>query len=353
MSRRALGIAALSLVMPAGLAAAQDMVDMQPNPQPAPEPWSPDWSSPEIAEAAGALIGAWSTSGEVAFRDAEGGSAVGMHILPVPIVGMADTLYAETFLLSDQAKPYRRSIMQFYETRSGVRLRTFEIAFGDESIGVFTGMGLLPDRFPQVSPDDLIATLDLEISTGRRGLRARTPHPYPTGIGVAVNMTSEIRVDGDRLTLSDTGFAADGSTAWGGEDVAFERTEPFYSVQDLGEGLFAIDLAEGGSDAVEQGDTLHVHYYGWRADGFTFDTSYRRGDAFRFAFPPRLIEGWNRGLNGVATGSHRKLVIPGALGYGPAGNPRANIPGDATLIFDIEILLVQKPAPAEDAAGGE
>ena len=41
----------------------------------------------------------------------------------------------------------------------------------------------------------------------------------------------------------------------------------------------------------------------------------------------------------MKVGGQRTLIIPPSLGYGAAGNPP--IPGNATLVFDIELLNVQ------------
>ena len=53
-----------------------------------------------------------------------------------------------------------------------------------------------------------------------------------------------------------------------------------------------------------------------------------------------MIKGWDIGVKGMKVGGRRKLVIPAKLGYGKRGSP-PEIPGDATLCFDIKLLAVK------------
>lgn len=49
-----------------------------------------------------------------------------------------------------------------------------------------------------------------------------------------------------------------------------------------------------------------------------------------------LIEGWQEGIPLLQKGGKGKFFVPSALGYGPYGS--GSIPGNAPLIFDIELV---------------
>ncbi len=107
-------------------------------------------------------------------------------------------------------------------------------------------------------------------------------------------------------------------------------------------GLEYEELECGDGDEVARGDTITVHYTGTLENGDEFDSS-RGGEPVSFALESgMLIEGWVEGIPGMREGGRRKLTIPPELGYGAAGNPPV-IPGDATLIFDVEVIEVEEP----------
>jgi len=93
----------------------------------------------------------------------------------------------------------------------------------------------------------------------------------------------------------------------------------------------------------KSGDQISVHYTGTLfEDGTEFDSSIPRGDAFTFTLGVgQVIKGWDDGLKGMCIGEKRKLIIPSDLAYGKRGSPPV-IPGDATLVFDVELIGIGK-----------
>ena len=99
------------------------------------------------------------------------------------------------------------------------------------------------------------------------------------------------------------------------------------------------DVVVGDGAEAVPGGTVNVHYVGVEYDtGEEFDSSWNRGESIEF--PLRgLIQGWQDGIPGMRVGGRRKLVIPPAQAYGPAGSGH-RLSGK-TLIFVIDLLDVR------------
>lgn len=108
-------------------------------------------------------------------------------------------------------------------------------------------------------------------------------------------------------------------------------------------GLSWIEIEYGrGGDAAADGDAVKVLYTGWLKDGKEFDKNENRDDPFVFTLGEgSVIKGWEEGITGMRPGGKRKLIVPPELGYGATG-AGSDIPPDATLIFDVELLEVEK-----------
>lgn len=76
-------------------------------------------------------------------------------------------------------------------------------------------------------------------------------------------------------------------------------------------------LVEGSGTAATADSTVSANYFGWSADGKIFDSTNRSGEATPIDFPlSGVIEGWTKGLTGVAEGSTVRLTIPADMAYG-------------------------------------
>jgi FKBP-type peptidyl-prolyl cis-trans isomerase len=131
----------------------------------------------------------------------------------------------------------------------------------------------------------------------------------------------------------------------GGDDEGASTAAPGEcdeSPQTLDSGVVIEDMECGDGEEAERGDLLTVHYTGTLEDGTKFDSSLDRGRPFELRLGAGMvIPGWEEGLPGMRVGGTRQLTIPPELGYGEAGSP-PDIPPNSTLVFEIELLEVQK-----------
>ena len=123
----------------------------------------------------------------------------------------------------------------------------------------------------------------------------------------------------------------------------------------LDSGLEIFVIEQGTGAEVDPGDTVTVDYTGWLEDGTEpFDSSLNPGrEPFTAVAGPTgsVIAGWQEGLALMRVGGKYRLIIPSDLGYGEAGNP-PDIPGGATLIFDMNVIS-SVPAGGAASASGE
>ena len=109
-----------------------------------------------------------------------------------------------------------------------------------------------------------------------------------------------------------------------------------------------VDLTVGNGDTVAKGDRIKVWYTGWiyvksapGNKGQSFDSN-RDRELFRYIVGTgHVIEGWDQGVPGMKVGGVRRLIIPPELAYGSQG--QGPIPPGASLIFEIEVVEVEKP----------
>ncbi len=103
------------------------------------------------------------------------------------------------------------------------------------------------------------------------------------------------------------------------------------------------DEVVGTGAVAAAGDTVTVNYVGSLTNGTVFDASANHGTSgFTFTLGAgQVIKGWDEGIVGMKEGGKRVLVIPPSLGYGAQGAGSV-IPPNATLLFEVDLLKVQK-----------
>lgn len=109
-------------------------------------------------------------------------------------------------------------------------------------------------------------------------------------------------------------------------------------------GLEIQDLNVGTGAEARSGQNVAVNYTGTFTDGKKFDSNidpaFNHVEPFIFQLGAgKVIQGWDLGLIGMRIGGKRKLIIPPSLGYG--AQDKGPIPGNSTLIFEVELLAVQ------------
>jgi FKBP-type peptidyl-prolyl cis-trans isomerase FkpA/FKBP-type peptidyl-prolyl cis-trans isomerase FklB len=111
-------------------------------------------------------------------------------------------------------------------------------------------------------------------------------------------------------------------------------------------GLVITTIKEGTGAAPKATDTVKVHYHGTLPNGKVFDSSRQRGEPAEFALN-EVIKCWTEGVQMMKVGGKSKLVCPPDIAYGDQVRPGSPIPPGATLIFEVELLDIVKPAAAE------
>ena len=110
-------------------------------------------------------------------------------------------------------------------------------------------------------------------------------------------------------------------------------------------GLQYTIIAEGAAEKVAVNDTVTVKYKGTLIDGTVFDEGEIPG---HISGSRGLIAGFDQGIRLLGEGGKAVIYLPSDLAYGPRGN--RGIEPNSVLVFDIEVVEVNKFIPAEEDA---
>jgi FKBP-type peptidyl-prolyl cis-trans isomerase FkpA len=122
-----------------------------------------------------------------------------------------------------------------------------------------------------------------------------------------------------------------------GAFIAERAKEP--GAQRSASGMIYIPVKEGTGANPAATSTVKVHYHGTLRDGTVFDSSVQRGQPISFPLNG-VIPCWTEGVQKMKVGGKAKLVCPSDTAYGDQG--QGPIPGGATLVFEVELLEIEK-----------
>ncbi|MBI5936444.1 MAG: FKBP-type peptidyl-prolyl cis-trans isomerase [Betaproteobacteria bacterium] len=109
----------------------------------------------------------------------------------------------------------------------------------------------------------------------------------------------------------------------------------------LPSGVVVTHLAHGKGEAPKADSTVKVHYRGTLTNGTEFDSSYRRKAPISFKLN-QVIPCWTQGVQRMRVGGKARLTCPADTAYGARGVPGV-IPPDSVLVFEVELLAIEKP----------
>ena len=104
-------------------------------------------------------------------------------------------------------------------------------------------------------------------------------------------------------------------------------------------GMVFRSTSPGTGEVPKPTDRVSVQYEGRLTDGTVFDSTKKRGGV-PATFPLNgVIKCWTEGVGRMKVGEKAQLTCPSTIAYGDSGRP-PQIPGGATLIFDVELVSI-------------
>lgn len=123
------------------------------------------------------------------------------------------------------------------------------------------------------------------------------------------------------------------------QDPALQAAAKEPGAEVTASGLVYRSLREGKGPNPTALDRVRVNYRGTFPDGREFDSSYTSNAPVDFPLN-RVIKCWTEGVQKMKAGGKAKLTCPSAIAYGERGAGNGEIPPNATLLFEVELLAI-------------
>jgi FKBP-type peptidyl-prolyl cis-trans isomerase len=193
---------------------------------------------------------------------------------------------------------------------------------------------------PQIKDSIDLKALEKGLEESTSGTASRLTDKEREEIKTAISKKIQEKQVAERAAM------AEKNKADGEKFLADNGQKP--GVKTTASGLEYEVITEGKGDHPKASDKVKVNYKGTLLDGTVFDSSYDRGQPVSFPLA-NVVPGWTEGVQLMTVGSKYKFYLPSKLAYGERG-AMPKIQPNSTLIFEVELLAIEPPAPAPAAA---
>jgi FKBP-type peptidyl-prolyl cis-trans isomerase len=115
-------------------------------------------------------------------------------------------------------------------------------------------------------------------------------------------------------------------------------------ISPLPSGMYYIPLNKGNEKGVNTGDTITIHYEGRFLNGKFFDSTRKRNEPMQFVYGQQwqVVKGMEDAIGMMHEGEKALFIMPSGLAFGENGSSTGIIPPFTSLIFEVELISVNK-----------
>ena len=107
-------------------------------------------------------------------------------------------------------------------------------------------------------------------------------------------------------------------------------------------GVYYLEIETGDGSVVDNGDIVTIHYNLYNIEDKLIESSFG-SDPLQFVYGNNeMVPGIEEALVNMRVGGKATLIIPSTMGFGDVAIDK-ELPANSTVIFDIELIDVQKP----------
>jgi FKBP-type peptidyl-prolyl cis-trans isomerase len=115
-------------------------------------------------------------------------------------------------------------------------------------------------------------------------------------------------------------------------------------VDTVGDVIRQVKTINHDGQLIEKGDEISIAYQGRFLNGYVFEDSRDKAviPSFIYGKEYQLLEGIHMGISGLKSGESVKIILPSRRAFGKEGSLAGIVPPYTAVIFDVNILKVEK-----------